>query len=439
MVQILTLFVFVALILGSINVSTQDAQFAKILRNTNLSSLLVWSYWWPIIIVTAIFFGRFWCSICPMELITSFFSKIGFKRKPGRFLKSGWLITILYGFILLVGIHTFSIHRVPQYMAIYLLLLFLGAVLVGLYWEKRTFCTYVCPVGHLLGLYSLLSFKKLRVKNQEVCKSCQTKDCIAPANHYKNIGRSCTSELYPKTLQNNKDCILCGHCFKSCTHQNIVIKNRPLGADLFKDISLSWAEISFFVMLSGFVVYEVLSEWKMSKTMLMVLPKAINKQLLIPTEYTGTIKAILLFVVLPALFYFVFAGLKKYTSKRSWKQVFTQLVLSILPITASMHLLKAFLKTTSRLPYWSYALNDYKGVESAYAIMADPASLPRDILELIYPIISVLALFLSVSGMALSFYVISKQKSPISSRIISYSFALFYGGLFLVCLYAWRY
>ncbi len=96
------------LIYGAIGITTNDAAFAKILRNTNLPNLIVWSYWWPFIIVTAIFFGRFWCSICPMELITSFFGKNGLRRKPTGFLKSGWLITLFYAIILILGIHTSS-------------------------------------------------------------------------------------------------------------------------------------------------------------------------------------------------------------------------------------------------------------------------------------------------------------------------------------------
>ena len=158
-IQFLTLVAFILLIYGAIGITTDDKDFAKILRNTNLANLIVWSYWWPMIIVTAILFGRFWCTICPMELINSFFSKIGLRKKPGKFLKSGWIITLFYAVILVLGIHTLAIHRIPQYMAIYMLILFAVAVISGLIWEKRTFCTHICPVGHMLGLYSLLSFK----------------------------------------------------------------------------------------------------------------------------------------------------------------------------------------------------------------------------------------------------------------------------------------
>jgi len=97
-IQILTLIAFLLIIFGGWEITTDNKKFAVILRNTNIANLIVWSYWWPFIIVTAILFGRFWCSICPMELVTSFFGKIGFKRKPGKFLKSGWVITLYFAF-----------------------------------------------------------------------------------------------------------------------------------------------------------------------------------------------------------------------------------------------------------------------------------------------------------------------------------------------------
>ena len=56
--QAVTLAVFALLVVGGLGVTTDDPAFAKVLRNTNLANLIVWSYWWPAIIATAVLFGR---------------------------------------------------------------------------------------------------------------------------------------------------------------------------------------------------------------------------------------------------------------------------------------------------------------------------------------------------------------------------------------------
>ena len=437
--QVISLFVFALLIYGSIGITTQDSDFAMILRNTNLSNLIIWSYWWPLIIVTAILFGRFWCSICPMELITSFFGKIGLRKKPNKLLKSGWIITLFYVVILVLGIHTFAIHRIPQYMAIYMLILFAIALIAGLIWEKRTFCTYICPIGHLLRLYSLLSFKKLRVKDTAVCEACKTKDCISKSNHYKLIGRSCTSDLYPAKIKDNRSCILCGQCFKSCTKDNIAIQKRAFASDLFTNIKLSWAEIAFFIIVSGFVIYEIFVEWKVSKKIIMAIPNWFNQSFNISGNLTGTIKAGILFVIIPFIFYMIFVIINKALAKENWKTAFTQLAIAILPITASMHLLKSILKTTSRLPYWNYAISDPKGVLSAQLLIDNPDILNKAIISTISPYISMIALLLLLGGLLLSLLVIRKQQyKNKTSRIISIFAVLIYSSIFFIMLTAWR-
>ncbi|MCK4663037.1 MAG: 4Fe-4S binding protein [Bacteroidales bacterium] len=438
-IQFFTLTIFILLIYGAIGITTQDPDFAKILRNTNFSNLIVWSYWWSLIIVTAILFGRFWCSICPMELITSFAGKIGLKQKPDKFLKSGWVITIFYAIILIIGIHTFAIHRIPQYMAIYMLILFAIALVSGLIWEKRTFCTYICPIGHLLGLYSMLSFKKLRVLDSNVCKDCKTKDCISKTNYYKFTGRSCTSELYPTKITDNRTCILCGQCHKSCSKDNITIQNRKFAFDLFTNIKLSRAEIAYFIIVSGFVVYEILSEWKVSKDFVMIIPDWINYSIDIASSLSGTINAIVLFVLLPIIFYMILSILKKVIAKETWIKSFTQLVIVILPVTASMHLLKALLKTTSRIPYWDFVFSDPKGVKTAQLLINNPELLNKDILSVISPYIGIIAILLSVGGLALSLFIIRKQQyKNRTSRIISIFAVLIYSSIFLITLTAWR-
>jgi polyferredoxin len=436
--QIITLIAFALIIYNAIGVTTNDTAFAKVLRNTNLSNLIVWSYWWPLIILTAILFGRFWCTVCPMELVTSLFGKIGFKRKPGKLLKSKWIITIFYAVILIIGIHTFTIHRVPQYMAIYMLSLFAIAVLVGVIWEKRSFCTYVCPIGHLLGLYSLLSFKKLRVKDPEVCVNCKTKDCISTKNHYKILGRSCTSELYPPKIADNRECLLCGQCFKSCTKDNISIQRQSIVTDVFKNIKLTSAEIFFFILVSGFVIYEVLSEWATTEEILMAIPNWTNETLALSGSITGTVKAILLFILLPLAYYLVFVLLKKAIAKESIKKSFTHLVLALLPIAASMHLFKALLKTTSRIPYWEYVFADPIGVETANLLINNPMLIAHPYLSTIEFALYILAIALLIGGFVLSITITKKQEHKNkSSRLLTNIAALIYFGTFMTTLLFW--
>lgn len=439
-VQFLNLIVFVLIIYGAIGITTEDADFAKVLRNTNLPNLIIWSYWWPIIIASAIIFGRYWCTICPMELVTSLFGKFGLRKKPGKFLKSGWLITLLYVMILVLGIHTLEIHRIPQRMAIYMLILFSLAAVTGLIWKKRTFCTYVCPIGHLLGLYSMLSMSKLRVKSSEVCKTCKTKDCVSKANQYNFEGRSCTSELYPPNIQDNRDCILCAQCIKACPKDNISIQKRSIAADLFKDIKLSWSELVFFMIVSSFVIYEILSEWGTSKAILLTLPKLVNQSLDITGPFASTSKSIILFLLVPFIFFFLLAFLKNQFAKENWETAITQLVMSILPITASMHLLKAFLKTTSRIPYWGNAITDPSGVKTAEAILQNPNLLDNQYMSsYITPIVSILAFVLIISGVILSFLVIKKQSHKnITSKWITIIGVLLYATVFILTLIFWK-
>lgn len=438
--QYFTLFIFIVIIYGAWGISTTDPKFAKVLRNTNLSNLIIWSYWWPIIVTTAILFGRFWCSLCPIELITSFFGKIGLKRKPNKLMKSGWLVTLFYATILVLGINTFTIHRIPQYMAIYMLTLITIAVIIGLVYEKRTFCSHVCPIGHLLGLYSLVSRRKVGVISQATCNECKTKDCISNTNQYKYIGRSCTSGLYPAKMEDSKSCILCGQCFKACPNKNVIYKKQVLGSKLIQNLKLSWAEIAFFMIVSGFVVYEILSNWSVSLEKLQALPVYINNRFNIPAPFSGTIKALILYVVLPITLYFTLALIKIFFAKENLKQALNQLVIAILPIAASMHLLKALLKTTSRLPYWDYALKDPKGIDSAIIIiqhknvLTNYMALPNFSL-----IINILSILIPILGLVLSFYVIRKQNfANLLSKVISILAILVYTSIFLSTLIYWR-
>jgi NAD-dependent dihydropyrimidine dehydrogenase PreA subunit len=367
--QIFTLIVFVFLVVGAIGITTDSGEIAKQLRNTNLSNLIVWSYWWPLIIIAAVFFGRQWCTVCPIELLTWLTTKFGLKRTPSAFIKSGWIITILYSFVAVVAIHTWGIHRIPNLMAYYLISLFGLAILVSLLFRKRAFCSYFCPVGKLLGLYSILSPFGLRVQDQDTCKKCMTKDCIS--NKYKDnlIGRSCQSELYPANIKDNRDCILCSQCVKVCPNDNIkVVKSQKpyLTFDLNR---LSIAELAMIIILIGFVCYEVLSTWEISKTYLLSLPNFLYSTLPPGTMSSALFEGIILFLIIPTIILVSISVVMKLTGKGSFIYNLKKTCGYLLPVVAFGHVFKSLLKTTSRIPFWNYALNQPDGVLNAEKIV----------------------------------------------------------------------
>lgn len=337
--QIFTLIVFFLLIAGALGINTHDMTFAKTLRNTNLANLIVWSYWWPLIIVTAVLIGRYWCTICPMELVTSVASKLGLKRKPGNFLNSGWVITFFYALILIIGIHTFAIHRVPERMAIYMLILFGTALITGLVWEKRTFCSHICPVGHLLGLYSLLAS----------------------------------------------------------------------------------------------------TEWRVTKGILLFLPNRVSNLFGITGIWRGTIGALILFILFPTFFFIILGSLRKIVSNERLRDSMSVVALSILPIMGSMHLLKAFLKMSSRIPYWTYIFQDPKGVKTAKAIIGGTLVLNKGVVESFNPFLTGIALLLLLVGFGFSFwFIMYRRNDSLSVKMVTLVTPLLYSGLFETEIVLWR-
>jgi polyferredoxin len=450
--QLLALGVFVLLVVGGLAADTSDMAFAKVLRNTNVANLIVWSYWWPLIILSTMFFGRLWCTVCPMELVTSLASKVGLKRKPPAFLRSGWVMVGFYTLIIFVGIHTLSIHRVPFRMAIYMLVLFAAAIAFGLLFSRNTFCAHVCPVGYLLGLYARLAPMGWGVRDKSVCFDCKDRSCVSKKTAYEFQGRSCGVGLKTFSLDDNTECILCGQCLKACDRNNPGLEGRPnpgwFGRRWFKDIldlkGLTGAQAAFCLVVSGFVVYEIFAEWSVSREMLLWAPSNLE-QALGSTSLLGhgMIKSVTLFIILPALFWVVPFGVFRLAGGRlPLRDYLLRFGIAFIPIMAAAHAIKALLKTTSRIPYWDHVVSDPLGMETAHGMLDKTlplAPLPfwRE------PAMTILSLALMVAGVALSLFVVRKliAKHLPESGSRSMPFYLIpglYGGMFIFMLIAWR-
>jgi len=326
-----------------------------------------------LMIITVILLGRVWCMVCPVEPITSAASLVGLKRKLPSYLRNGWLVAIFYSLILIIGIQGFSIHRVPQRMAVYLLFLVGLSLAIGLVFDRRVFCNNFCPVNLLLKIYAYISTLEWRVRDKNICRDrCRDKNCVNLKYAHRWHGRSCPNELNAPGLKDNGDCTLCTHCLKACPYDNFKFSTRRIAADLRDLDILSGPEAYFVLPLCGFVIYEVFTEWRTSEALLLYLPNKFNQAVgLSGTWFQNPVKAILIYLLLPlVLIGLPYAWVRYKNQMKSLGLYFRAINLAYIPILASVHLVKGLQKITSRIPYYPLAFKDPRGVVTAKAILA---------------------------------------------------------------------
>jgi hypothetical protein len=72
--------------------------------------------------------------------------------------------------------------------------------------------------------------------------------------------------------------------------------------------------VGFILLVSGFVVYEILSEWPASKAILTWVPNQLAVALGITGSLTGFVSAIVMFIMFPAALFLVVTALAKVAS-----------------------------------------------------------------------------------------------------------------------------
>lgn len=132
---------------------------------TVLARFIVWGLWFPLVFVSVILFGRFWCGLlCPQGALSEYTSRSGLNRPVPRWLHWGGVPILSFVFITIIG-QLIGVRDYPlPAMEVFIGTTFL-AVLVGFLYarERRVWCRYLCPVGPLLGIFSRLgcvSFEK---------------------------------------------------------------------------------------------------------------------------------------------------------------------------------------------------------------------------------------------------------------------------------------
>ncbi len=219
----------------------------------NLATSFTWILWWAGIVFTFVLLGRLWCTACPFAFLGDGAQRVFSlgKRFPSRLRNIGLQVVL---FLLLTWAFViFGIASSPFLTGALILALIGGAVAFSMVFEKRSFCRYVCPIGALIGLYSLVSPVELRCRDKEVCRGHLEKDCF----------KACPMMEYMESMESNFNCNLCMDCVKACPKGNIRLSPRGFG----KDLSGKWgmgigAAAIALLGVSFFQTLEMVGAWE---------------------------------------------------------------------------------------------------------------------------------------------------------------------------------
>lgn len=237
--HIVLLVVFIAIIVSGVN----DVRDLRYQSGDNFPTLMVWGVWHPILAVSILFVGRFWCFMCPVGGTAQWLSKnFGLRKKYPDKLKHLWIAIAFFLLITATEKHLFQFTVNPVSTAYMLLFFAVLAFGMALIFKGRAFCRYICPTGIILAVTSMLSGSELRYKSHSICKSHGVKECIVGTDK----GQACPMFEFPQVLDSNNFCVYCTECIKTCSKDNIRISPRPFFKDIVKSTRAHLDE-AFFI------------------------------------------------------------------------------------------------------------------------------------------------------------------------------------------------
>jgi len=212
--------------------------FGPTLAPKNLATTLSWLHFRGALVMVLLCAGNFFCLACPFMLVRQLARRL-FKPRFNwpRALRNKWLSVGLFVLILFTY-ELFNLWSSPWWTAWLIISYFLAVLVVDGLFKHASFCKFVCPIGQFNFIASTLSPFEVKVREQDVCTRCHTKDCIRgrrePVSGLVTI-RGCELALFQPSKVGNMDCTFCLDCVHACPHDNIGILSRLPGSELMVD------------------------------------------------------------------------------------------------------------------------------------------------------------------------------------------------------------
>lgn len=297
----------------------------------NFGTAGTWVLWWPLIPIIFVIFGRLWCAICPFATVSDWVQKfVGNKRPVPRFLKKYgiWLIDIF--FILITwSDHTFGVVENPRGSGVLLLLITTGVIASGAFFERRTWCRYLCFLGGLSGNYARSGGLELHT-TQEKCAKCTSKSCY---NGNEKVD-GCPMFEFPRAMDSMARCNLCGNCVKTCPNDSIQLSPRVPSSGLWFIKKPKFEESFLAIVIMGIVFVQNITMLNVWQELLAGLENFVGTKNYFVT-FTITF---IIAMALPVLALFASSYASKLANKRSTIENFARFGYSLIPLDLAAHI-----------------------------------------------------------------------------------------------------
>ncbi len=197
----------------------------------NLATTLTWLHYRGFVVLALLAFGNLFCMACPFMWPRLPLERLVRARWvwPAR-LRSKWLgILLLAAF--LFAYELFDLWASPWWTAWVIVGYFAAALVVNLFFQGAPFCKYICPIGQFNFVGSLVSPFEVAVRDYGTCTACVSKACFRG----KENQRGCELWLFQEKKFGNMDCTFCLDCIHACPHDNVGLRLRLPGSELWEN------------------------------------------------------------------------------------------------------------------------------------------------------------------------------------------------------------
>jgi hypothetical protein len=189
-------------------------------------------------------------------------------------------------------------------------------------------------------------FSPVELRNccPDTCRNHRIKECVTGTGK----SRPCPMFVTPITLDRNNYCNFCGECVKSCSQNNIAVRFRSFGKDIWTSAKGSMDEAFLAMVLVGLTIImtgEMVEPWH---RWMDAVGKMLPLDILGLKGHAAAEKATFTFVlllgslILPAVLLFLFAGIANrlagVESTRSIRVTAVSFAYMFIPVGLSMHL-----------------------------------------------------------------------------------------------------